>query len=196
MDAGNYEKKLEAHAPRLAERYRRLPWVESATMINMHEHSGPGLIEHFFCSYLNASGACRAARDGRAPSKSNVGEGHELSRLAIAASFAGKISTDLVKQVNLIRISRKIGQRLNETGLILPEVCVEDSTLAAMLRLEMEEEKGGFPDWYAEQGGDPALERSFERARSKFCSLDVDRIVNSTRLDDIFNEVDNTKPYL
>ena len=45
-------------------------------------------------------------------------------------------------------------------------------------------------------GGDAALGRSFERARSKFCSLDVDRIINSTRLDDIFKEVDNTKTYL
>lgn len=194
--AEHYENKLEVHAPRLAEKYRRLSWVESATMINMHEHFGPDLIGHFFCSYLNASGACRAARDGRMPSKTNVGEGHELSRLAIAASLAGKISTNLVKPVNLIRISRKIGQRLNETGLAMPEVCVEDSTLAGMLRLEMEEERGSFPDWYKGQGGDAALERSFERARSKFCSLDVDRTVNSTRLDDIFNEVDNTNPYL
>ena len=45
-------------------------------------------------------------------------------------------------------------------------------------------------------GGDAALGRSFERARSKFCSLDVDRIINSTRLDDIFNEIDNTNAYL
>ena len=194
--AGHYEKKLEVHAPRLAEKYRRLSWVESATMVNMHEHFGPGLIRHFFCSYLKTPGACRAARDGRVPSKSNVGEGHELSRLAIAASLNGKIATNLAKPVNLIRISRKLGQRLNETALAMPEVCVEGSTMAGMLRLEMEEERGSFSDWYAGQGGDAALGRSFERARSKFCSLDVDGIINSTRLDDIFNEVDNTNAYL
>ena len=98
--------------------------------------------------------------------------------------------------MNLIRISRKLGQRLNETALAMPEVCVEGSTMAAMLRLEMEEERGSFSDWYAGQGGDAALGRTFERARSKFCSLDVDRIINSTRLDDIFNEIDNTNAYL
>ena len=194
--AERYEEKLEAHAPRLAEKYRRLPWVESATMINMHEHSGPGLMGHFFCAYLNATGACSAARDGRAPSNSNLGEDHELSRLIIAASLTGKIKTNLVKPVNLIRISRKLGQRLNETGLVMPEVCVEDSTLVGMLKLEMEEEMRSFPDWYAGQGGDTALGRSVERAKSKFCSFDADKIVKSTRLDEIFNEVDNTKAHL
>jgi len=41
----------------------------------------------------------------------------------------------------LFRISREIGQRLNETDLAMHVVCVEGSTMAGMLRLEIEEER-------------------------------------------------------
>ena len=41
----------------------------------------------------------------------------------------------------MFRISREIGQRLNETDLAMHVVCVEGSTMAGMLRLEIEEER-------------------------------------------------------
>lgn len=83
----NYDKFLEAHAAKLAERFGGYDFVDSVHMINMHDVGSSNSIEYFFCNHLRAVETCRAILDGAKPSKTNIGRDHEYERLVVKAKF-------------------------------------------------------------------------------------------------------------
>lgn len=184
----NYDKFLQAHGIKLADRYRSYDFVESVHLINMHE-VGKNMIDHFFCNHLQAKATCQAIKEGAKPSKSNIGSDHEYERLTIKAKLSGKIPTDLGKPVNLIRASKYLKQRVEEINATLPIICPREALLKQVFQTELEQERTYFPEWHESQGGEEGLRNEFDMAvKKKFCSFDVDKIIDSGMLDSIFKE--------
>lgn len=187
----NYDKFEEIHAIKLADRYRKIEYVKSVDVINMHEVAATSnLIEHFFCDHLHANAACRAIKDGAKPSKSNIGTDHEYERLTIKASIGKKIPTSLNKPLDIIRATRHMKTKSEEMNVhtTLPRICPNKELIDKILQTEIEHERTFFPEWFESQGGEAGMRQSFEKAvKKKFCSLDVDQIFASGILDPVFN---------
>mmetsp|Transcript_17442 Transcript_17442/g.30672 ORF Transcript_17442/g.30672 Transcript_17442/m.30672 type:complete len:214 (-) Transcript_17442:292-933(-) len=186
----NYDKFLEAHSIPVADRYRSFNFVESVHLVNMHE-VGKNLIEHFFCNHLQARATCQVIREGAKPSKSNIGTNHEYERLTIKAKFRGKIQTDFNKLGNRVKATRFLKRRVQEINAhdALPRICPRDALLEQIFQTELEQERTYFPEWHESQGEEEGLRNEFNMAvKKKFCSFDVDKIIDSGMLDSIFKE--------
>lgn len=184
-----YSEFLQAHAIPVAERYRKQRYTDTVDIINMHAVAQNGdLIEHFFCQHLRARAICQAIKEGATPSKSNIGSEHEWERLALKASFAGVISADLTKPLNLGRAARHLKSRVAAVNASVPVICPNRTLLEQILQTEIEQERKYFPDWFDSQGGEGGMRKAFESAvKKKFCSFDVDKIFAADGRDPILH---------
>jgi len=187
LDA-NYDEFLDAHGIRVADRYRNQSFVESVHLINVHE-VGKKSIERYFCNHLKARSVCQAIREGRTPSKSNVGTDHDYQRFLIEAKHRGKILNHLSKPIQIIKGEKYLKTKVEEMNVTLPKICTRDALLEQIFQREMENENAFFPEWYESQGGEKGLRQSFDAAvKKKFCTLDLDKIFDSGVLDSVFED--------
>jgi len=182
---GHYEEFVNSHAVQVAHRFGGLKYVESVDVVNMHEVVRDGnVIDDLFGNRLDAKTACQAINDGAKASKANIGIDHDYQRLAIKASFAGKLSNK-VKGKGLNRIAKKLANQTKE--MELPKVCPPTELLERIFQAEVEHEKALFPAWFESQGREEGLRQSFDAAvEKKFCCLDVAKIFESGVMDSLF----------
>jgi len=185
----DYDKFLDAHGIRVADRYRRLDFVESVHLVNMHDIAGKDLSENFFCDNLRAEAVCAAIKEGAKPSKSNVGFDHEFQRLAIRAKLDGRMKGKLDKPIKLAKASQFLETKVKERNMTLPRICPSAETLKKVFYAELEAERTHLLEWHDRTGGEEALSELYQKAvKKKFCSLDVDTIFERGLMDDIFRE--------
>ena len=187
---GHYEQFLQVHAPSVVDRFKSHDFFESVDLMNIHEDID--FLENFFCNYFpNAFATCQAIRQGeQSTRRDNVGGDHEYERLVVKASTRGfikKLSRYEVRPVALAIEKAVTEQNIYSEGV--PKTCLSETFLKQLLQKEINQERKLFPEWYESHGGDDGIRVSFEKAKlSKFCSMDVDKILESGVLNHIFKE--------
>ena len=174
----------------VAQRYRNSGKFESVEIINMHEDVS--LLQNLFCKYLPfANSTCQSIKNGEQPKKRNVGKTYEYERLATKAQLRGKIQNK-----DAPKVAQQLKQAVVKQGIwsdenAYPKLCLNDTFLDQLLRLEMQQERLYFPQWYDLQGGDEGLRKAFEKAKPKLCSMDDEQVLASGILDSIFDKLNN-----
>eukprot|EP00956_Cyclotella_meneghiniana_P011963 scaffold16876_cov23-Cyclotella_meneghiniana.AAC.1 len=175
---------LNVHTFAVAERYRSSGRFESVELINMHD-TNVSLIENLFCILLNASSTCREIHNGIKISNPNKGHSHEYLRLCTEAYLRGKIKK-LSKNTARKIEKNIISSRKFVNGIQFPLICLNQSLLEHMLETEKEQEAKYFPQWFLENRGNNSVSIAFQMAKQGLCSMDVEQILDSGILDDIF----------
>lgn len=170
--------------------------------MNMHDNK-VDLVENLFCNHIPFTKAtCRSIKNGnKTAERKNIGRthGYEYERLITRAHLQGKIKVKnhksvyhLADRVRALVVKHKIFA--NETDY--PRICADNVFLDDLLRVEMEQERANFPEWYESPreegggGGDVALKRDFEAAaRTVFCPMDEDQILESGVLEPVLREL-------
>ena len=189
----HYEEFVQVHAVEVAERFKKSGLFESVELLNLHEE-GAGLLEKFFCDYVpNANNTCRAIQTGNMTLQSNVGGYHDYDRLVIAASLQNRTRREIRKPVEISRAARKIVKALEDKGIAssyIPKKCLSTDLWERMLQTEQIHERTYFPEWYERQGGDKGLRQSLEEVTgTKFCTLDVEKILQTGMMDPILKNI-------
>ena len=185
-----YNHFRQVHAMEVAQRYRNSGKFESVEIINMHEDVS--LLQNLFCNYLPfANSTCQSIKNGEQPKKRNVGKTYEYERLATKAQLRGKIQNK-----DAPKVAQQLKQAVVKQGIwsdenAYPKLCLNDTFLDQLLRLEMQQERLYFPQWYDLQGGDEGLRKAFEKAKPKLCSMDDEQVLASGILDSIFDKLNN-----
>ncbi|KAL7517672.1 hypothetical protein ACHAWX_002579 [Stephanocyclus meneghinianus] len=180
-----YSNFLQVHTFAVAERYGNSGRIESVEIINMHDTAD--IVKSFFCNFLETPATCKAAEFRRKVSIINKGRLHDYDRLCTKAMLSGKI-----KNFHLAiskRVANKLEADIAKRNLFgvegYPKKCLNQTFLDLLMKTEMEQEEKYFPDWYRKNGGPGMILASFDEATDNFCSMDVDRILDSGILDEV-----------
>ena len=82
-----------------------------------------------------------------------------------------------------------VEQGIFKHGEAFPTICLNKTIMDHMLRMEMDQEKANFPEWYKTQGGDEGLKKRF--ANVSLCSMDDEMLLATGVLDSVFEAVNN-----
>ena len=189
-----YGQFKAVHAMAVAKRFRDAGITESVESLNMHNDSVP-MLENFFCNYVpGAETMCQAVKEGQQPKKANKGYDHEWDRLAVKAQQLKKIPR--LDRYNVGKVGATIKKLAKERDLLndndntpLPMKCLNETMLNDIFTTEMSQEQEYFPAFFEEQGGEDGLRKDFDKAKHKFCALDVKSIVEGGTFDGIFEEL-------
>ncbi|KAL3799457.1 hypothetical protein HJC23_013912 [Cyclotella cryptica] len=180
-----YSNFLQVHTFAVAERYRNSGRIESVEVINMHDTAD--ILETLFCDFLETPVSCKAIQNRTKVRNMNKGRLHDYDRLCTEAMLSGKIQNFHLAISK--RVAKKLEADITKHNIFgsegYPKKCLNQTFLDQLIKTEMEQEEAYFPEWYRKNGGLEMIRSSFEKANSTFCSMDVDKILDSGVLDKI-----------